>query len=84
MMFFCDYTLLIRLTCTITLSHRLEKRKLLPSSNFFPTAFMIRIVNLSKKIFQQSTRVGILFRKVTTMASSVVGQVGMSRKDSKW
>jgi len=45
---------------------------------------MICIVNLPKETFQQSARVGIFFGKVTTLAASVVGQVGMSSEYLHW
>jgi hypothetical protein len=57
---------------------------LLSSRCLLPTASMVCIVNFPKEISQQSTRVGIFFGKVTTLAASVVGQVGMSSEDPHW
>lgn len=83
-MFLCDRTLFFAELALLRFLITSRNATLLSSRYLLSTASMVCIVNLSKEIFQQSTRVGIFFGEVTTLASSVVDQVGMSREDFDW
>jgi hypothetical protein len=54
------------------------------ATSFLPTIPMILVVDLSKEVLQQPTRISILFGEVTTLAFGVADQIGMAREYLYW